>query len=150
MATTHFSGAVNSANGFEGPSIAAADGTAAIAIANSTGVVTFAAAVAVTGSVTGQVFDSVQALSGAGAVSVTTGLTAFTSTGSAQALTLANGTAGQLKRIVHTVDGGSGVLTPTTKIGFSTVTFTNVGDAVQLSYTSTGWAVTGISGATLA
>ncbi len=36
-----------------------------------------------------------------------------------QALTLADGVAGELKVIVHTVDGGSAVLTPTTKIGFS-------------------------------
>ncbi len=194
MATTHFSGAVNSANGFEGPTIAAADGTPAITIANSTGAVTItnltstndvftnltatnvstaalfaldgsaagtianstgvvsitALTSTLTGNVTGIIFDSVQNLTGAGAIDVTHGLTAYTSNGSAQTLTMANGSAvGQVKRIVHTVDGGSGVLTPTAKIGFSTITFTNVGDAVTLSYTTPGWAVVGISGAVL-
>jgi hypothetical protein len=77
-------------------------------------------------------------------------LTQLTTTGASQALTLANGTAGQIKIIVHTVDGGSAVLTPTTKIGFSTVTFTNVGDSVALIYTATGWAIFGTRGATVA
>ena len=123
MATTTFSGPVVSDNGFVG---------------------------AVTGTVTGITVESVQSLSGAGAVNVTTGMTALTTTGAAQALTLANGTAGQVKMIVHAVDGGSAVLTPTTKIGFSTITFTNVGDAVTLVYTSVGWAIVGISGAVAA
>jgi len=92
-----------------------------------------------------------QALSGAGAVNLTTASTAFTSTGAAQALTLANGTAGQIKTICHVVDGGSGVLTPTTASGYTTITFTNVGDSVTLQYhTTAGWCVIGISAATLA
>ena len=95
-------------------------------------------------------FGTVQALSGAGAVNITTAVTALTTTGASQALTLANGAAGQFKTIVHTVDGGSAVLTPTTAIGFTTITFTNVGDTVQLFYSSTGWAVIGSKGVTIA
>lgn len=92
-----------------------------------------------------------QALSGAGAVDVTHGLTKFTSTGSAQALTLADGVDGQLKRIIHVVDGGSGVLTPTTKTGFSTLTFTNAGDTASLQFvTGQGWCVLALNGTTLA
>jgi hypothetical protein len=126
--TTTFSGPVRSTNGFLG------------SVTGDT-----------TGNVTGIIFDSVQNLSGAGAVNITTGLTQYTSTGAGQALTLANGSAvGQVKRIVHTVDGGSGILTPTTAIGFTTITFTNVGDSVQLEYTTTGWAVTGSKGVTIA
>lgn len=95
--------------------------------------------------------EGVQSLSGAGAVDVTHGATAYTSTGVGDALTLADGTNGQVKRIVHKVDGGSGVLTPTTKTGFSTVTFTNAGDAVTLQfYTTVGWIVTGSFGVTIA
>ena len=123
MSSTTFSGPVTSTNGFVG---------------------------GVTGNVTGVFTNTVQSLSGAGAVDITTGATAFTSTGAAQALTLANGTAGQVKIVVHTVDGGSGVLTPTTKIGFSTITFTNVADAVTLCYTAAGWAIVGINGAVAA
>lgn len=98
-----------------------------------------------------------QFLSGAGAVNLTALTTEFTSTGGGQALTLANGASGQIKTITHTVDGGSGVLTPTTKIGFSTITFTNVGDSVTLQYfkdslgtTEIGWAVIGSYGVVIA
>lgn len=131
MASTTFSGPVTSTNGF----IGAVTG-------NITG--------NVTGNVTGDIFASVQSLSGAGAVNVTDMFTSLTTTGAAQALTLANGTAGQIKIISHVVDGGSAVLTPTTKIGFTTITFTNVGDSATLIYTTAGWAIIGISGAVAA
>ena len=98
----------------------------------------------------GEVTFTAQSLSGAGAVNVTDGLTSLTTTGASQALTLADGTVGQCKSIVHVVDGGSAILTPTTKIGFSTITFTNVGDSVSLVYTSAGWAVVGSKGVTIA
>lgn len=98
----------------------------------------------------GAIIGGVQALSGAGAINVTQLHTNFTSTGVAQALTLANGTAGQIKTITHTVDGGSGVLTPTTALGYTTITFVNVGDSVTLRYTTVGWAVVGSYGAVIA
>ena len=103
------------------------------------------------GDITGGSIGTVQLLSGAGAVNVTTAITELTTTGASQALTLANGVDGQFKTIVHVVDGGSAVLTPTTKIGFSTITFTNVGDSVLLVYTATtGWAAVGSKGVTIA
>ena len=135
MASTTFSGPVTSTNGF----IGAVTG-------NITGNITGN----VTGNVTGDIFASTQSLSGAGAVNVTDMFTSLTTSGAAQALTLANGTVGQLKIISHVVDAGSAVLTPTTKIGFTTVTFTNVGDSVTLIYTSAGWAVIGSYGASVA
>jgi len=92
-----------------------------------------------------------QLLSGAGAVNLTTEVTAFTSTGAAQALTLADGTPGQVKVIIHEVDGGSGVLTPTTKTGFTTITFTAVGDSCVLRYLATrGWMIEALRGAVAA
>jgi hypothetical protein len=124
MASTTFSGPVTSLNGF---------------IGNFTG--------NVTGNVTGDIFATNQALSGVGAVNVTDMLTSLTSTGAAQALTLANGTLGQIKIICHVVDGGSAVLTPTTKIGFTTITFTNVGDTAMLIYTAVGWDIVSLNGA---
>jgi hypothetical protein len=127
MAQTRFSGPVRSDNGFIG------------AITGN-----------VTGNITGDVIATNQDLSGAGAVNVVDMLTSLTTTGASQALTLANGTVGQMKVIVHVVDGGSAVLTPTTKIGFSTITFTSVGDAVDMIYTSAGWAVIGSRGVTIA
>lgn len=96
-------------------------------------------------------FSSEDNLSGAGAVPVNTALTKFTSTGASQALTLANGVNGQVKTIVHVVDGGSGVLTPTTKTGYNTITFSGVGDAVTLMYLTTlGWVVMGFRNVTFA
>lgn len=81
-----------------------------------------------------------QALSGAGAVNVTAFLTRFTSTGAAQALTLANGTQiGQMKKIAHVVDGGSGVLTPTSLSGGTTITFTTVGEFATLLWNGAAW-----------
>ena len=52
------------------------------------------------------------------------------------------------KTIIHDVDGGSMVLTPTSVAGYSTITFTDVGDAVQLMWSSTvggsnGWVIIG-------
>jgi hypothetical protein len=123
MARTTFSGPVKSDNGFEGN---------------------------ITGNVTGVTTGTVQALSGAGAVNTTTAVTSLTTTGVAQALTLANGAAGQFKTIVHTVDGGSAVLTPTTKVGFTTITFTNVGESATLVYTAAGWAIVALNGAVAA
>jgi len=81
-----------------------------------------------------------QALSGAGAINVTTFLTNFTSTGAGQALTLANGVrVGQLKKIKHIVDGGSGVLTPTSLSGGTTITFTSIGEFALLAWNGTAW-----------
>jgi hypothetical protein len=85
-----------------------------------------------------------QTVSTSAAVSITHALTLLTTTDST-ASTLANGTiVGQIKIIVHDVDGGSSVLTPSTKSGFSTVTFTDVGDAIVLLWTATrGWVAIG-------
>jgi hypothetical protein len=85
---------------------------------------------------------SAQALSGAGAVDVTHIVTNYTSTGGAQALTLADGTInGQIKFVHHTVDGGSGVLTPATAGNFATATFTNVHEWALFMWTGSAWNV---------
>ena len=133
MANTTFSGPVRSQNGFQ-----------SISINSTTGAVT------VNSSFGTDVILGTQSLSGAGAVDITNAFTSLTTSGVSQALTLADGTVGQMKIIAHAVDGGSAVLTPTTKIGFTTITFTNVGDAATLVYTSAGWAIVGISGAVAA
>lgn len=94
---------------------------------------------------------STTTLSGPGAISVVKGTTKVTSTGVADALTLANGTDGQIITVIHDVDGGSAVLTPTTKTGFTTVTFTAVGESVTLQYVTTrGWIILAINGAVAA
>jgi len=135
MASTTFSGPVTSTNGF---------------IGNLTGNVTGNVTGDVTGNITGDVVATNQALSGAGAVNITDMLTSLTTTGASQALTLANGVVGQIKIIAHVVDGGSAVLTPTTKSGYTTITFTAVGESAMLIYTVSGWIIVSLRGAVAA
>lgn len=104
-------------------------------------------------TINGAIIGNVQALSGAGAVDVVSFATAFTSTATGNALTLANGTVGQIKTIAYVAEAAgadTGILTPTTRVGYSTITFTNVGDSVTLQYFTQGWAVIGVRGATVA
>ena len=93
---------------------------------------------------------SVQTLSGAGAIDVVTGVTEVTTT-AADALTLANGTVGQIKIIVMKVDGGDGTITPVTFAGGTTITMNDAGDSVMLTYATTiGWVLVANNGCTIA
>ena len=101
----------------------------------------------------GAVVGSVQALSGPGAVNVTTLTTTFTSTGAGNALTLANGVAGQLKAIVYVAEaagGDTGVLTPTNFGNGTTITFNAVGESVLLQFLGTDWWIVSNNGAIVA
>jgi hypothetical protein len=93
-----------------------------------------------------------QSLSGAGAINLTTPVTRYTSTGAAQALTLADGTVdGQRKRIIHVVDGGSGVLTAGGSLhlgnSLSSITLANLWDWVELEWQTNAWFVVAWAGA---
>lgn len=96
---------------------------------------------------------TVQALSGAGAVNITSLATAFTSTGAGNALTLADGAQGQLKTIIYVAEaagGDTGVLTPSNLGSGTTITFNAVGDSVTLQFAGTDWWVVGFRGAVVA
>jgi hypothetical protein len=96
---------------------------------------------------------TVQALSGPGAVNITSLATAFTSTAAGNALTLADGAQGQLKTIIYVAEaagGDTGVLTPTNLGSATTITFNAVGDAVTLQFAGTDWWVVGLRGAAVA
>jgi hypothetical protein len=129
-------------------------GSGGIALATSPTFVTPTLGVATATSVaTGPVFGTIQSLSGAGAVNITTLTTAFTSTATGNALTLADGTAGQLKMIVYVAEaagGDTGVLTPTNLGGFTTITFNAVGDSCLLQFIGTDWWAISVRGAALA
>jgi hypothetical protein len=96
---------------------------------------------------------AVQALSGAGAVNITSLATAFTSTAAGNALTLADGAQGQLKTVIYVAEaagGDTGVLTPTNLGSATTITFNAVGDSVTLQFAGTDWWVVGFRGAVVA
>ena len=88
------------------------------------------------------------------AVSIAVTTTALTTTGVAQAITLANGTNGQIKIIAHIANGGTGtaVLTPATSAAdYNTITFSSVGDTATLQYHTTGgWYILSLRGAVAA
>lgn len=132
MANTTFNGPVRSQNGFQ--SITTNSTTGAVTVNSSFGT---------------DVVLGTQNLSGAGAVSVTEAFTSLTTTGASQALTLADGVVGEIKIIAHVVDGGSAILTPATRLGgYATIVFTNAGDTAMLIYTSAGWDIVALNGAT--
>lgn len=96
---------------------------------------------------------AVQALSGPGAVNITSLATAFTSTAAGNALTLADGAQGQLKTVIYVAEaagGDTGVLTPANLGSATTITFNNVGDSVTLQFAGTDWWVVGFRGAVVA
>ena len=133
MANTTFSGPVRSENGFD-----------MITKNATTGAVTTNA------SYDKGITGGVQSLSGAGAVDIVNLVTEVTTTG-ADALTLADGTVGQIKIITMIVDGGNGTLTPTTFANGTTITFDAVAESATLVWNSTiGWVATSVQGATIA
>ena len=77
------------------------------------------------------------------AIGITTALTLLASNGSNTATTLADGTVvGQIKIIVHDVDGGNTVLAVTDALGFADLDFVDDGDTAMLMWTgTTGWAL---------
>ena len=91
-------------------------------------------------SIAGAVIGSRQAISGAGAINLTTLFTEITTTG-AQAFTLANGTVGQMKIITMAVDGGDATITPATFANGTSITMDAVNDSVTLIYGANGWVV---------
>ena len=121
---------------------------AAVTDETGTGPLVFA-----TGPTFNNINGSVQSLSGAGAVNLTTYSTAFTSTAAGNALTLANGAQGQIKNIVYVAEaagGDTGVLTPANLGAGTTITFNAVGDSCQLQFIGTDWWAVSLRGAVLA
>lgn len=94
------------------------------------------------GKIFGRLIGSFEERSGAGAISLETLTSYWTSTG-ANALTLADGTEGQLKILVHAVDGGSLVVTPANFAGAAptstTITLLTAGDSVTLQFLKGQW-----------
>jgi hypothetical protein len=140
------------ANG--GTGATTATGTGDVVLATSPTLVTPNIGVATATSLaTGPVLGTLQSLSGPGAVDLTSFTTAFTSSGTGDALTLADGAAGQLKTIVYVAQiagADTGILTPANLGNGTTITFNNVGDSVQLQFIGTNWWVISLNGAVVA
>ena len=94
---------------------------------------------------------TITSTTGADAVAITGTLHEVTTTGTGDALTLANGTAGQRLKVIYVAEGAgadTAVITPTTLAGGSTITLNALGDSCDLVYSSTGgWYVLGLGGA---
>ncbi len=86
---------------------------------------------------------------GPGAMTLSTAQSFVATTGADDALTLAVGEVGQLKFLTMVTDGGDGILTPAAVEGFSTITFTAVGDWVILRFNGRAWKVANSFGVTI-
>ena len=83
-------------------------------------------------------YNSVENVTGGGALSLTKGVSFITTTGT-ESYSLADGVEGQLKIIIMKVDGGNATITPDNLVGWTSIRFDAVIDNVQLLYGSTGW-----------
>ncbi len=82
-------------------------------------------------------------------IPITAGVVVKTTAGDGEALSLADGTAGQILVITLGTDGGGdGTLTPTTATGWATIVFADAGDTAALMYIddTVGWVILGLSG----
>lgn len=89
---------------------------------------------------------------GAGAVAVTGTVHEITTTGTGDAMTLVNGTEGQILHIVYVAEGAgadTAILQPTS-FNDTSITFTDLGEGVTLLYTAAKWYVIGNGGTTIA
>jgi hypothetical protein len=141
MAETTYSGPVNSLGGYKVGNVTVIDSNGNIDAPITTTNLSFSGTEIQTG---------VTATSGAGAVAITSRIHEVTTTGTGDALTLANGTAGQRLTIIYVAEGAGGdtaVITPTTLAGGTTITLNALGDSAEIIYSSTGgWYVVGLGG----
>jgi hypothetical protein len=83
------------------------------------------------------------------AIPVTHGYVIKTTGADAEALTLADGSPGQVLVVDVAVDGGGdGTLTPATATGWATIVFADAGDRAVLLFVddTIGWIILGLSG----
>lgn len=97
--------------------------------------------------------ESTEDVAASAAISLTTATSHF-ATAAAETATLAAGTAGQLKTLIMSADGGDMVITVTNAgwktSGTGTLTFDTIGRACSLQYVNSKWYVIGNNGVTFA
>jgi hypothetical protein len=82
---------------------------------------------------------TIQTLSSAGAISVTSLLTRINSPSGAGTLTIADGVEGQIKVIVMVSNSASHALTLNSNIGHSSIVFNSAGDTATLMFLAGNW-----------
>jgi hypothetical protein len=91
-----------------------------------------------------------QTLSGAGAVDITSQATNWDCSGAVAGTLADSNEPGQLKEVYCGTYVGNGTLTPTSLLGFTTITFTAVGQSVLLRWNGSAWVIRANHGATIA
>ena len=103
------------------------------------------------GTLTGPLLNTSAILHGAASLGIPLGRHRINLTSSgATANTLADGVLGQRLLIVHTSGGGTPTITPTTLLGYSTITMNSTGDSVELEFGVNGWAIVSVFNAVIA
>lgn len=92
-------------------------------------------------------YKSVENVSGGGALSISTGVSFISTTGT-EAYSLADGVEGQIKVIIMKARVGNATITPDNLVGYTSVTFNATNDNVHLCYGSTGWNIIALQNAT--
>lgn len=116
-----------------------------IQISTLGGAYNFKVLVSSAATVTLEMAQSVQSVTDTAATDTIARTTEYTTTGAATT-TLIDGAIGQLKRCILIVDVGNQVLTPDTGHGYTTITFADAGDSVDLEFRALGWTVIGQGG----
>jgi len=85
-------------------------------------------------------------------VNASASITQIDTTAGAHAGTIADGTNGQIKIISMEVDGGDSVISPASAnaLGWSTITFADVGDTATLMWINSKWHIIAVNGAAVA
>ena len=94
--------------------------------------------------------DTAQSVNADGAINASTSITHIDSSSVVLALTIANGTTGQIKFVTMTVAGNNAVLTGANIEVPTSITLDAVGESVTLLYTNSKWVIVGVYGATVA
>jgi len=89
-----------------------------------------------------------QSITASGAINATTSITHVDSSSGVLALTISDGSQGQVKIVTMTAAGNNAVLSGSNIT--TPITFDAVGESVTLLYTNSNWIVTGVQGATIA
>lgn len=80
-------------------------------------------------------------------LSATAGITKFTVSGAGDTASLPDGDEGQVRVLLFATGSGTLTVTPSNAIGFSNITFNNVGDIATLLFVDSAWVIMSINGA---